>query len=102
MGALLIIIGAVVGDLIVGAFNATVLFAMWTWLVMPTLEVVALSWTAAYVIVIVVAFLTGTSTPREFYGLRDVAEFILDEMAKAFGRAVGYIILAGVVALVVV
>ena len=65
-------------DLIVALMMGTTFYFLWDWLIIPTVEIVALSWTAAVMISFVARFLTRPAT--------DVFDIDMDDLWPFMGR----------------
>ena len=77
MSLLLFIAGFSV-DLIVALMTGTTFYFLWGWLIIPTVEIVALSWTAAVMIGFTVRFLARPAT--------DVFSIDMDDLWPFMGR----------------
>lgn len=80
MSVLLFIAGFSV-DLIVALITGTTFYFLWDWLIIPTVEIVALSWTAAVMVAFTVRFLTRPAT--------DVFNIDMDDLWPFVGRVLG-------------
>lgn len=77
MTALLFIAGFSV-DLIVALMTGTTFYFLWGWLIIPTVEIVTLSWTAAIMVAFTVRFLTRPAA--------DVFNIDMDDLWPFMGR----------------
>lgn len=68
-------------DLIVALMMGTTFYFLWDWLIIPTVEIVTLSWTAAVMIAFVARFLTRPAT--------DVFNIDMDDLWPLMGRILG-------------
>jgi len=92
MSILLFIAGFSV-DLIVALMTGTTFYFLWDWLIIPTVEIVALSWTAAVMIVFTVRFLTRPATDVFDIDMNDLWPFMGRILWNNISRCISCLIL---------
>ncbi len=97
MSVLLFIAGFFV-DLIVALITGSTFYFLWDWLIIPTVEIVALSWTAAVMIAFVARFLTRPATDVFNIDMDDLWPFMGKVLWNNISRCISYLILGGILA----
>lgn len=92
----------IVLDVLIAMLMGTTFYLLWGWLIIPTMELTALSWAACVAIVFLIRFTTGKVANIDMDTIDDVKGHIISTAWKAIVRNVVFIMLGYLLAIVII